>query len=45
MHKLDIQARFEQIPNINGTHLTAVAVRDNVSAIVEFRFVFVIVLK
>ncbi|CAG2176495.1 unnamed protein product [Oppiella nova] len=37
VHKLDIHARFEQIPNMNGTHLTAVAVRDNVSAIVEFR--------
>jgi hypothetical protein len=37
VHKLDIHARFEQIPNSDATHLTAVAVRDNVSAIVEFR--------
>jgi hypothetical protein len=37
VHKLDIHGRFEQIPNTEGTHLTAVAIRDNVSSIVEFR--------
>ncbi|KAK4336770.1 hypothetical protein RND71_043857 [Anisodus tanguticus] len=44
MHKLDIQARFEQVPRklridsvINATQLTAIAARDNQSATVEFR--------
>ncbi|CAG2178312.1 unnamed protein product, partial [Oppiella nova] len=37
VHKLDIHGRFEQMPNLNGTHLTAVAIRDNISSIVEFR--------
>ncbi|XP_023221105.1 protein mesh-like [Centruroides sculpturatus] len=40
---LDIQGRFEQFqsamssPNINGTRLTAIAVKDNTSSTVEFR--------
>ncbi|KAI1296786.1 Protein mesh [Halotydeus destructor] len=44
VHKLDIQARFEQVPrhmrtdpSINATYLTAIAARDNQSSIVEFR--------
>ncbi|XP_054161232.1 protein mesh-like [Oppia nitens] len=37
VHKLDIHGRFEQLPNLDGTHLTAVAIRDNISAIVELR--------
>lgn len=37
IHKLDIHGRFESIPHTDGTHLTAVAVRDNQSSIVEFR--------
>ncbi|RWS30329.1 mesh-like CUB and sushi domain-containing protein [Leptotrombidium deliense] len=44
VHKLDIQARFEQVPRahflrdeIRATHLTAIAAKDNQSAIVEFR--------
>lgn len=37
MHKLDIHGRFEQIPHGEGTHLTAIAIRDNQSSIIEFR--------
>lgn len=44
VHKLDVQGRFEQpdpkfhwYPKINGTRLMAVAARDNISSIVEFR--------
>lgn len=44
VHKLDVQARFEQVPRhmrtdpaINATYMTAVAARDNQSSIVEFR--------
>ncbi|KAJ6218930.1 hypothetical protein RDWZM_004742 [Blomia tropicalis] len=37
IHKLDIHGRFEQLPNLPATQLTAVAIRDNISSIVEFR--------
>ncbi|RWS03900.1 AMOP: sushi: nidogen and VWD domain-containing protein-like protein, partial [Dinothrombium tinctorium] len=37
VRKLFIQGKFEQLENTEGTHLTAVAVRDNISSIVEFR--------
>ena len=37
LHKLDIHGRFEQMPHGDGTHLTAVAIRDNQSSIIEFR--------
>ncbi|CAG2179901.1 unnamed protein product, partial [Oppiella nova] len=44
IHKLDVQARFEQVPRnrrtdppLNATALMAVAARDNISSIVEFR--------
>lgn len=37
MHKLDIHGRFEQMPHMDGTHLTAIAIRDNQSSIIEFR--------
>lgn len=37
MHKLDIHGRFEQIAHGEGTHLTAIAIRDNQSSIIEFR--------
>ncbi|GFS95561.1 protein mesh [Nephila pilipes] len=44
MHKLDVQGRFEQfqpkyyyMPKINRTHLMAVAAKENVSSVVEFR--------
>lgn len=43
-HKLDVQARFEQVPKrmradpeIPATYLTAIAARDNQSSVVEFR--------
>ncbi|UYV62455.1 hypothetical protein LAZ67_2000673 [Cordylochernes scorpioides] len=43
-YNLDIQGRFEQVeplhrfdPLVNGTRLTAIAAKDNESAIVEFR--------
>ena len=41
-HKLDVQGRFEQLPNnyygeVKATILTAVAARDNQSATVEVR--------
>jgi hypothetical protein len=44
VHRIDVQARFEQVPRhrrtdplINATALTAVAARDNISSVVEFR--------
>lgn len=38
IHKFDIHGRFEQLPGqINATLLTAIAIRDNVSSILEFR--------
>ena len=37
VHKLDVQGRFEKVPKINATELTAVAARDNISSVVEFR--------
>ena len=37
VHKLDIHGRFEQMPHVDGTHLTAVAIKDNQSSIIEFR--------
>ncbi|KAH9406628.1 hypothetical protein TYRP_013610, partial [Tyrophagus putrescentiae] len=37
IHKFDVHGRFEQLPDSPGTQLTAVAIRDNISSIVEFR--------
>ncbi|XP_035228405.1 protein mesh-like [Stegodyphus dumicola] len=44
LHKLDVQGRFEQpvpkyhfSPPINGTRLMAIAAKDNISSVVEFR--------
>ena len=38
VHKLDVHGRFEQrSPSTNSTHLAAIAMRDNISSIVEFR--------
>lgn len=38
IHKLDIHGRFEQVDHhLNATQLTALAVKDNQSSIVEFR--------
>ncbi|CAG2178697.1 unnamed protein product, partial [Oppiella nova] len=44
IHKLDVQARFEQVPRnrptdppLNATALMAVVARDKISSIVEFR--------